>query len=98
VLGILHALKYLLFTLGGGRGVRKEDIKIPYTTNRIERPMSEIFKPCKQKWMYWSDTSTNTTANSKKLISTTNHSLNWHSIRFLEERAEKRKEIFIKTI
>jgi hypothetical protein len=31
-----------------------EDIKIPYTTNRIERLMGEVSKRCKHKWMHWS--------------------------------------------
>lgn len=31
-----------------------EDIKIPYTTNRIERLMGEASKRCKHKWMHWS--------------------------------------------
>jgi len=31
-----------------------QDIKIPYTTNRIERLMGEISKRCKHKWMHWS--------------------------------------------
>jgi transposase-like protein len=31
-----------------------EDIRIPYTTNRIERLMGEISKRCKHKWMHWS--------------------------------------------
>ena len=29
-------------------------IKIPYTTNRIERLMGEVSKRCKHKWMHWS--------------------------------------------
>lgn len=29
-----------------------EDIKIPYTTNRIERLMGEVSKRCKHKWMH----------------------------------------------
>jgi len=32
----------------------EEDIKIPYTTNRIERLMGEVSKRCKHKWMHWS--------------------------------------------
>ena len=31
-----------------------EGIKIPYTTNRIERLMGEVSKRCKHKWMHWS--------------------------------------------
>jgi DNA-binding Lrp family transcriptional regulator len=31
-----------------------QDIKIPYTTNRIERLMGEVSKRCKHKWMHWS--------------------------------------------
>mgnify|MGYP001590656765 CR=1 FL=1 len=31
-----------------------DDVKIPYTTNRIERLMGEVSKRCKHKWMHWS--------------------------------------------
>ena len=31
-----------------------EGIKIPYTTNKIERLMGEVSKRCKHKWMHWS--------------------------------------------
>jgi len=31
-----------------------EDVKIPYTNNKIERLMGEISKRCKHKWMHWS--------------------------------------------
>jgi len=31
-----------------------EGVRIPYTTNRIERLMGEISKRCKHKWMHWS--------------------------------------------
>jgi hypothetical protein len=31
-----------------------QDIKIPYTTNKIERLMGEVSKRCKHKWMHWS--------------------------------------------
>jgi len=31
-----------------------EDVKIPYTTNKIERLMGEVSKRCKHKWMHWS--------------------------------------------
>jgi len=31
-----------------------EDVKIPYTTNKIERLMDDISKRCKNKWMHWS--------------------------------------------
>ncbi len=31
-----------------------QGIKIPYTTNRIERLMGEVSKRCKHKWMHWS--------------------------------------------
>ena len=30
-------------------------IRIPYTTNKIERLMGEIAKRCKHKWAHWSD-------------------------------------------
>jgi len=30
-----------------------EGIRIPYTTNRIERVMGEVAKRCKHKWMHW---------------------------------------------
>ncbi len=29
-------------------------IRIPYTTNKIERLMGEVSKRCKHKWMHWS--------------------------------------------
>ena len=29
-------------------------MRIPYTTNRIERLMGEISKRCKHEWMHWS--------------------------------------------
>jgi len=31
-----------------------EGVRIPYTTNRIERLMGEVSKRCKHKWMHWS--------------------------------------------
>jgi len=31
-----------------------EGVRIPYTTNRIERLMGEISKRCKHRWMHWS--------------------------------------------
>ena len=31
-----------------------EGVKIPYTTNRIERLMGEVSKRCKHQWMHWS--------------------------------------------
>ena len=31
-----------------------EGIRIPYTTNAIERLMGEVSKRCKHKWMHWS--------------------------------------------
>ena len=31
-----------------------EEVEIPYTTNKIERLMGEIWKRCKHKWMHWS--------------------------------------------
>jgi hypothetical protein len=32
-----------------------EGIRIPYTTNQIERLMGEIAKRCKHRWAHWSD-------------------------------------------
>ena len=34
--------------------VALEGVRIPYTTNRIERLMGEVSKRCKHKWMHWS--------------------------------------------
>ena len=34
--------------------VAMEGVRIPYTTNRIERLMGEVSKRCKQKRMHWS--------------------------------------------
>lgn len=34
--------------------VALEGVRIPYTTNRIERLMGEISKRCKHRWMHWS--------------------------------------------
>jgi len=31
-----------------------EGVRIPYTTNRIERLMGEVSKRCKHRWMHWS--------------------------------------------
>jgi len=31
-----------------------EGVRIPYTTNRIERLMGEVSKRCKHQWMHWS--------------------------------------------
>jgi hypothetical protein len=31
-----------------------EDVRIPHTTNKIERLMGEVSKRCKHKWMHWS--------------------------------------------
>lgn len=31
-----------------------EGIRIPYTTNRVERLMGEVAKRCKNRWMHWS--------------------------------------------
>ena len=31
-----------------------EGVKVPHTTNRIERLMGEVSKRCKNKWMHWS--------------------------------------------
>ena len=31
-----------------------QGIRIPYTTNKIERLMGEVSKRCKHKWMHWS--------------------------------------------
>jgi hypothetical protein len=32
-----------------------EGIRIPYTTNQIERLMGEIAKRCKHRWAHWND-------------------------------------------
>jgi hypothetical protein len=34
--------------------VALEGVRIPYTTNRIERLMGEVSKRCKHRWMHWS--------------------------------------------
>jgi transposase-like protein len=34
--------------------VALERVRIPYTTNRIERLMGEVSKRCKHQWMHWS--------------------------------------------
>ena len=34
--------------------VALEGVRIPYTTNRIERLMGEVSKRCKHQWMHWS--------------------------------------------
>jgi len=31
-----------------------EGVKVPHTTNRIERLMGEVSKRCKHRWMHWS--------------------------------------------
>ena len=31
-----------------------EGVRVPYTSNRIERLMGEVSKRCKHKWMHWS--------------------------------------------
>ena len=34
--------------------VALEGVRIPYTTNRIERLMGEVSNRCKHQWMHWS--------------------------------------------
>jgi len=34
--------------------VALEGVRVPYTTNRIERLMGEVSKRCKHQWMHWS--------------------------------------------
>jgi transposase-like protein len=67
-------------------------IKIPYTTNRIERLMGEVSKRCKHKWMHWSTvglkdiltivlryTNKSVYEDFKKHISKTHHSPEQHT-------------------